>query len=385
MKVLRLPRAKVGIGQPLPWNVRDEQGLLLLSKGHVITSESQLEQLLTRGAFVDVEEIKASAREAAEAAETLNAVKLPPNLFARWDQTSEALKKLLGIGVRLPDFPEQLDEFARQLCELIDTNADVAIYRIVRQDNAKHFYYGYAHSVHTAILSVLMARYLKWEDGPMMSLVKAALTMNLSILDLQGQMAGQDGPMKDSQRASIQKHPAEAVELLEKAGVKDTDWLNAVAQHHERPDGTGYPLQSTEIGDLAVALRVADVLMAKISPRALRAALSPQDAIRELYREDKGGPISTAVIKVFGIFPPGDFVKMASGELGVVVERTANARAPIVAAITNSMGQLVPTTLRRDTGAAAYAIVGNVSDKALLKRLPPERLYGYAPAPADAT
>ncbi|WP_240538484.1 HD-GYP domain-containing protein [Rhodoferax sp. PAMC 29310] len=381
MKVLRLPRAKVKVGMPLPWNVRDEQGLLLLSKGHVITNESQLEQLLTRGAFVDVEEIKASAREAAEAADALNAVKLPPNLFARWDQTSEALKKLLGIGVRLPDFPEQLDEFARQLCELIDINADVATYRIVRQDNAKHFYYGYAHSVHTAILSVLMARYLKWEDGPMMSLVKAALTMNLSILDLQGQMAGQDGPMKDSQRAAIQKHPGEAVELLEKAGVTDTDWLTAVAQHHERQDGTGYPLQSTEIGDLAVALRVADVLMAKISPRALRAALSPQEAIRELYREDKGGPISTAVIKVLGIFPPGDFVKLASGELGIVVERTANARAPIVAAITNTSGQLVSTTLRRDTSAAAYAIVGNASDKALLKRLPPERLYGYALSP----
>ena len=381
MKVLRLPRAKAEIGVPLPWNVRDEQGVLLLSKGHVIASEQQLEQLLTRGAFVDVEEIKASSREAAEAAEGLKAIKLPPNLFARWDQTSEALKKLLGIGVRLPDFSDQLHEFACQLCELVDINADVAIYRIVRQDNAKHFYYGYAHSVHTAILCNLMARHLKWADGPMMSLVKAALTMNLSILDLQGQMAGQDGPMKDSQRAAIQKHPSEAVELLQKAGVTEADWLNAVAQHHERPDGSGYPLKSTEIGDLAVALRVADVLMAKISPRALRAALSPQEAIRELYREDKGGPISTAVIKVFGIFPPGDFVKLASGELGIVVERTANARAPIVAAITNTTGQLVPTTLRRDTGAAAYAIVGNVSDKALLKRLPPERLYGYAPAP----
>lgn len=294
------------------------------------------------------------------------------------------LEKVIEIGARLSDFSVQLDEFARRICELVDINADVAIYRIVRQDNAQNFYYGYAHSVHTAILCNLMARHLKWEDGPMMSLVKAALTMNLSILDLQCEMAGQEDPIKDSQRAAIHKHPSDAVALLAKAGVTDADWLTAVGQHHERSDGSGYPLQCTEVGDLAVALRVADVLMAKISPRALRAVLSPQEAIRELYREDKGGPISTAVIKVFGIFPPGDFVKLASGELGIVVLRTANARAPIVATITNTAGQPVPQTVRRDTGVSAYAIVGNVLDKSLLKRLPPERLYGYAPAPVAA-
>jgi hypothetical protein len=129
---------------------------------------------------------------------------------------------------------------------------------------------------------------------------------------------------------------------------------------------------------MAVALRVVDVFMAKISPRALRAALSPQEAVRELYREDKGGPISTAIIKEFGIYPPGDFVKLASGELAVVVLRTSNARAPIVAVITNTDGLPITSTVRQDTGQPAFAIVGSVSNKAMLARLPPERLYGFS-------
>jgi HD-GYP domain-containing protein (c-di-GMP phosphodiesterase class II) len=265
--------------------------------------------------------------------------------------------------------------------ELVDLGADIAIYRIVRQDNAKNFYYGYYHSVHTATLCVLMARHLEWPTDRMMSLVKAALTMNLTVLDLQGQMAGQDVPMKDKQREAIRRHPAQAVELLEKVGVADADWLTAIAQHHERPDGSGYPLGCTELDELAVALRVADVFMAKISPRALREALSPQVAIRELYREDKGGPISTAIIKEFGIYPPGDFVRLASGELGLVVQRTGNARAPIVASITDTAGHAVVRTLRHDTGQAAFAIVASVTDKAMLMRLPPERLYGFSAAP----
>lgn len=379
MKMLRLPRAKVQIGLPLPWNVRDEQCLLLLSKGHVIESEHQLELLLQRGAFVDVEEIKALAREAEPAQP--KAIVSPPNLFALWDRTTDELHKLLSEVAQQPDFAARLDQFARHLVELVDLGADIAIYRIVRQDNAKNFYYGYYHSVHTATLCVLMARHLEWPPDRMMSLVKAALTMNLTVLDLQGQMAGQDVPMKDKQREAIRRHPAQAVELLEKVGVADADWLTAIAQHHERPDGSGYPLGCTELDELAVALRVADVFMAKISPRALREALSPQVAIRELYREDKGGPISTAIIKEFGIYPPGDFVRLASGELGLVVQRTGNARAPIVASITDTAGHAVARTLRHDTGQSAFAIVASATDKAMLMRLPPERLYGFSAAP----
>lgn len=379
MKVLRLPRSKVQVGFPLPWNVRDEQGLLMLSRGHVIESEHQLELLLERGAFVDVEEVKALARAALP--EQPKAMVSPPNLFGLWDHTTDELQKLLTHVDQPPDFSGRMEQFARHLLDLVDLNADIAIYRIVRQDNAKHFYYGYTHSVHTATLCILMSRHLGWPQSRTMSLVKAALTMNMTIVNLQGQMAGQDVPMKDKQRAAIHKHPELGVELLQKAGVIDADWLAAVAQHHERSDGTGYPMGCTDICDMAVALRVADVFMAKISPRALRTTLSPQEAVRELYREDKGGPISTAIIKEFGIYPPGDFVRLASGELGLVVQRTGNARAPTVASITDTSGHPVARTVRHDTGQTEFAIVASVTDKAMLMRLPPERLYGFSTAP----
>jgi HD-GYP domain-containing protein (c-di-GMP phosphodiesterase class II) len=380
MKMLRLPRSKVQIGLPLPWNVRDEECLLLLSKGHVIESAHQLELLLQRGAFVDVNEIKAAAKASAEP-EQPKASALPGNLFDLWEQTTDDLHKLLAEPAKKADFPQRLDRFARHILALVEVNPDIGIYRIVRQDNAKHFYYGYNHCVHTATLCILMARHLQWPGERMLSLVKAALTMNLTILDLQGQMADQEDPIKDKQRAAIHEHPAQSVELLQQAGVSDAEWLAAIAQHHERPDGTGYPLGVTNIGEMGAALRVADVFMAKMSPRVLHETMSPQEAIRELYLEDKGGPISTAIIKEFGIYPPGDFVKLASGELGIVVQRTDNARAPIVASITDTAGHPVSRTLRHDTGQSGFSIVAHAMDKVMLSRLPPERLYGFATAP----
>ncbi len=379
MKMLRLPRSKVQIGTPLPWSVRDAQGWLLLSRGHMVESEHQLDQLLQRGAYVDAEEVRAVAQ--ANAPECSKAFVPPPNVFGLWDQSTTDLKKLLDGATQPGDFAAQVEQFARHLLELLDYNPDIAIYRCVRQENAQHFYFGYTHAVHSAVLCILLARHLQWPDARMLSLVKAALTMNMSILDLQGQMAAQDLPMKDKQRAAIHAHPAECVERLEQLGVTDIDWLEAVAQHHERPDGTGYPLGSTEVCELAIALRVADTFMSKISPRVMREALSPQEAVRQLYQEDKGGPLSTAVIKELGIHPPGDFVKLASGELAIVVQRTGNARAPIVASITDTAGHPVPHTVRHDTAQAEFAIQATANDKAMLKRLPPERLFGFSLAP----
>jgi HD-GYP domain-containing protein (c-di-GMP phosphodiesterase class II) len=376
MKLLRLPRSKVQLGAPLPWNVRDEQCHLLLSKGHVIESEEQLDALLQRGAFVDAEEVRSTLLVAHPGHQ--NTVAAPLNLFAYWDQTTDELRTLLTHVEKQSDFSAHADQFARHLIELLDLNPDYGIYRCVRQDHAPHFYYGYLHAVHVATLLILMARHLEWSAERTMSLVKAALTMNLAILDLQGKIASHDDPLTEAQRATLRQHPADSAALLEKAGVTDADWLAAVAQHHERSDGTGYPAGRTDICELAAALRAADVFIAKISPHALRPTLSPQDAVRDLYRDDKGGPLATALIKVFGIYPPGDLVKLASGEFGIVVQRTDNAKAPIVASITDTSGHPVTRTLRHDTSQAEFAIQGHVSDKSLLKHLAPERLYGFS-------
>ena len=380
MKLLQLPRSKVRLGAPLPWNVHDRSGNLLLSMGQIVETEHQLAQLLLLGAFVDSAEIIADAnRLLLHQSQKTNA---PISLLASWDQAPDFFQTLLTNPERKTDFPSQAALFALHILKLHDANADFSIYRAVRQEKYQATNYGYTHSIHTATLCILLARHLGWPQDRLLSLIKAALTMNMTILKLQGQMAAQSTPMSNSQRAEILDHPAQSIALLKSLGVDDAEWLSAIEQHHEHQDGTGYPAKCTKIGEMASVLHVTDVFMAKISPRILRAALSPQEAIRQLYLEDKGGPISTGLIKSFGIYPPGDFVKLASGELAIVVERTANAKAPIVASITDTAGRPATRTLRHDTGQAAFAITGVVGDKTMLNRLLPERLYGLSIANA---
>ncbi|MFT3956894.1 MAG: hypothetical protein QM722_21660 [Piscinibacter sp.] len=123
-------------------------------------------------------------------------------------------------------------------------------------------------------------------------------------------------------------------------------------------------------------LRYIDVFMAKMAPRALRAPLSPQLAARQLFQESGGAPASAAIIKEFGIYPPGEFVQLKSGELAVVVRRSGDARTPIAAAITDRQGLPNVNTVVRDTAKPDYAIVALAPQSKLVLRMPPERLFG---------
>jgi HD-GYP domain-containing protein (c-di-GMP phosphodiesterase class II) len=382
VKLLRLPVSKVHLGVPLPWNVRDASERLLLSKGQIVDSQTQLDQLLERGAFVDLEEARASERLIVSQT-AYNTPRRPVNLFALWDDLPNQMRILIE-GLRdAPDAAQRIGNFVQSLIGLVDKDVDIALYHAVRQENADLFFYGFNHSIHTAVLGLLMARRLNWPEARVASLMGAAITMNLSVLTLQGQMAKQDVPMRESQKASIRQHPSEAVAFLHKFGITDAEWLDAVLQHHERPDGSGYPQGLKEVAELAVALRVCDVFMAKISPRTLRAPLSIREAAKQLYGEDKGGPLSSAIIKEFGIYPPGEVVKLASGEIAVVMRRTANTKCPRVACITDARGSPAARTVQFDTSLPEHAIVGSAPPPATIARLPPERIYGYASVTPD--
>jgi hypothetical protein len=149
-------------------------------------------------------------------------------------------------------------------------------------------------------------------------------------------------------------------------------------QHHERPGGGGYPRDLQQVDELADALRLADVFMAKISARAERPALTIQDAARQMFSESKGSPLAAAIIKEYGIYPPGNFIELASGELAVVIRRGATAHTPVAAAITDSSGRPVVRTTQRDTAQPAYKIKALAASKQMMERLLPERLYGLA-------
>ena len=371
MHLLRLVRNQVKLGQPLPWGVRDAAGHLLLARGQMIENELQLEQLLERGASVDIEEVRAAAAAAKAEAEA----RRPSSLFDQWEQTLWQLDRALRSTAEA-GFAGRIQALADHIVALTQRDIDIAIYLTVRQDPKRLSIYALAHSVHCAMVAWMMARRLGWEEAATMTLIKASLTMNIAILELQGRLAAQGVPPTPTQLAQIQPHPLNSAQMLRDAGVQEAAWLETVEQHHEQPDGAGYPRGLREIVEPAHALRLIDLFMAKLAPRADRAPLAVQQAAKQLFQDDAGGTFAAAIIKEFGIYPPGEFVQLKSGEQAVIVRRGETAMTPIAAAITDRKGMPMVSTVRRDTAKPEFAIAALAQDKSALLRVPPERLFG---------
>ena len=366
--LLRLVSDQLKVGEALPFGVRDESGKLLLARGRVIAHDAQLKALLTRGLYVDHDDPQPGETEPGDG------VARKPTLFDLWKQTTARLDLLL-CGIDQPGFPQRCDIFAGQLMALIARDPDIGIYHSVRQDPNRLSLYGLSHALHCALVGQLAATRVGWAPDRVQTLVKAALTMNLSIVEVQGRFATM-GRLTDAQRNQIRAHPQAAVDRLRAVGITDADWLTAVLEHHERPGGGGYPNNLQQTGEMADVLRMADVFMAKISPRTERPALPILDAARQMFAEAKGSPMAAAIIKEYSIYPPGNFVQLASGEMAVVVRRGATAHTPTAAAVTDRHGIPIVRTLMRNTAEPAYAIKSLIADNKALLRVPPERVYG---------
>ena len=372
-QLLRLVSNQLKVGTALPFGVRDEHGKLLLARGQVIYNDRQLAVLLDRGLYADQEELRAYTEGRAP---PVDAQRQRLTLFDLWDQSAHRLERL-HKSIDEPGFSARCDEFAEQLMELVQRDTDIAIFLSVRQDARRLPLYGLTHALHTALVCQLMSHRVGWTLDRGLCLVKAALTMNMLITELQGRVAA-IGRITEVQREQIQSHPQRVAERLRAAGVVDEEWLQTVLQHHERPGGGGYPNKLAAVSESAAALRMADVFMAKISPRADRPALSIQDAARQMFAEAKGSPAAAAIIKEYGIYPPGNVVQLVSGEQAVVIRRGAAAQSPIVAAITDKSGMPTVATQRRDTAQPGYGIKALATDLSLVQRVPPERLFGLA-------
>jgi HD-GYP domain-containing protein (c-di-GMP phosphodiesterase class II) len=360
---------RIAVGQPLPFNVRNADHTLLLARGQVVDTFDQMEALFTRGALVDIAELR-SPQEHIKAAPAEMLPKLWGQCMHRVGETLQSCAK--------EGFGKALDEVTVPVQALIERDSDLAIFQVLRQDGNAHTQYGVTHSIHAAITSFLVAQRLGWDEADVQKVFKVALTMNLSMLELQGQLAQQSTPVTPEQRADILSHPQRSVHMLELSGITDSDWLQAVAHHHVAPDGTGYPVGQREVSDLAALVRRADIYTAKLSPRTNRDAMAADRAGRAMFMYDPGNSMTAALVKEFGVYPPGCFVKLVSGETAVVVKRGQSVVTPLVAALTTPSGAALSDPVSRDTSKREYAIAGVIGEKSVSVKLAPEKLMKLA-------
>jgi HD-GYP domain-containing protein (c-di-GMP phosphodiesterase class II) len=235
--------------------------------------------------------------------------------------------------------------------------------------------YSATHSMIVSIVCVIAARdVLNWPAEAVITLFNAALTMNLGMTALQDRLAQQKTPPDTFQSAEIDGHAKKSAEILASLGIEDTVWLEAVRNHHVQIPG---PLAARDPADrIARMIQRADRFAAQLAPRVSRTPALNSLAMKGCYFDENNDvdEAGAALIKAVGVYQPGSYVKLVTGEIAVVVRRGNATSCPKVAVVVNRSGIPVAEPYIRDTSSKAFAVAASVSRREVKINLNMERM-----------
>lgn len=390
-----LPLEGLQLNKPIPVNIWESNGSLLLRKGEIIEDERHLQNLMAHSPVITETDYRAwsysyttqldqmvrrnhtldeisqaglpSEVHAGSERETLNPV-------TDWSDLHASLTTLLHQGAQAQEFVTRLTQLEAKAQRLVDYRPDHALFMLVTLLQDRNLSYCAAHALLVAAMCHLVAPAAGVPEADRPSLFRAAITMNLGMARLQDDLARQAAPLTDEQQRDVAAHPQRSEQALRALGVGDKRWLHFVAEHHGSAS-------EAEAPDAALALlRLADVYVARMTPRASRPALLSPQAARGIYLNDKGEPtpLGAVFIRTLGIYPPGSFVRLANDEVAVVVKRGRRANTPLVFSIVGRQGMPLGEPAPRDTMERAHEVKASVPADEVRVVLNPARLLSRA-------
>lgn len=144
----------------------------------------------------------------------------------------------------------------------------------------------YAHSLNVAIISRIIGKWLHFSNEELDTLTLAGLLHDIGKTKIPDKVLNKDGKLTDEEFQMIRNHPKYGYDIL-KSQPLNSHIKKAALMHHERCDGSGYPMGLTmeEIDDYALIIAIADVYDAMTAARSYRAPLCPFEVIAEFEKD----------------------------------------------------------------------------------------------------
>ncbi|MDF2614151.1 MAG: metal dependent phosphohydrolase [Clostridia bacterium] len=168
------------------------------------------------------------------------------------------LKNILGSSKE--EVPVQMNEIeglAKCIIQEFTSNFNLLACVNLVKDMAKDIY---RHSINVTFLSLLIARWINYSPAKLNQVVVAALLHDIGKVDMPEYLLNKKNDLTVKEKVEFRRHPIYGYEKLLKYNELDNEVLKAVLTHHERCDGSGYPLNLTEerINDVSRIISIAD-------------------------------------------------------------------------------------------------------------------------------
>ncbi|MFG6146730.1 HD-GYP domain-containing protein [Halobacillus sp. B23F22_1] len=208
------------------------------------------------------------------------------------------------------------------------------------------------HSVATGLISAFLAAELGYSRGEWIQAGLAGLLSDSGMARIDSTITQKRGPLTEKEYEEVKKHAAYSYRLVENITSLGSQAKLGVLQHHERLDGTGYPLglRKAKIHRFSQIIAVSDMYHAMTSARLYRKKQSPFKVLEEMKQEQFGRydhEVIQAFIKEMTNYSTGTNVRLTTNQMAeiVFIENT-NPTRPMVRL--KESGQIISLKDRTD-------------------------------------
>ena len=203
----------------------------------------------------------------------------------------------------------------------------------------------YEHSISVCAIAILMAAKLKRDKTDMHNIGVACLFHDIGLRYLDFKYDNQMiEDLSERELIEYRKHPAYAFSALE-----DETWISKesklmILQHHERLDGSGYPLHVKSPGICSQIIEVADAFDEMICGiGCTRSRVYEAVEYMKIFRGTKfSDEIVDVLLDFTAVYPAGSLVLLNTGEIGVVVKQNKQfPERPVLRIVKDKDGRTV--------------------------------------------
>jgi putative nucleotidyltransferase with HDIG domain len=220
----------------------------------------------------------------------------------------------------MPDAPAAL-ETVEGLAEAVTQNrtALMALTAMRNYDN-----YTFTHMVNVSILAMAQARALGIDGRLLREFGMSALMHDIGKVRTPKSILNKPDKLTDDEFVIMRRHVVDGAEILRRTPEMPILAPIVAFEHHLRLDGSGYPFtvkrDAMNLGSMLCA--IADVYDAMRSQRTYQQAY-PTDRIMAVLKRNEGSQLDQNLVRRFvqllGIYPPGNLVRLSTGEIAVVL------------------------------------------------------------------
>lgn len=343
MAELRIPTNKLKERMVISRDVFARNGVVLICEGTKATSE--IIRMLTSH-FIDYVYVEQEASPVIKKEVTAESLGADDNLSApkvvskeklndfeeKFDIAKDDVSSLLNDIICKNDELQE-DTLVDMLNSIIDSTDGTMELRDMLYLMKKTSQDIYSHSINVAIISQLIAKWMNMTEEEVTLLGKAGLLHDIGRIEILSQV--KEGSDLLSDKGAMRRHPVVGYDRLKKKKV-DFRLQQAALFHHERTDGSGYPLgaKGPAISQFAKIVSIADFYDIMCTKCENREALNPFQVVR-LFEQEQRYKFDYSVLNVFLSRILDNFlhyqVELDDGRIGEIVHiNERNVSRPMI-------------------------------------------------------